>query len=633
MALNIFRKSGYASENEFEKAALHISDEGNNFLFIFRIKGKYFVQSKDKIYGGFDSVEKKIFRKNGKIFAFKASTFSKKLGLIKEENQDSLIINKRILGPFNKIHDYSLNDNITFYLWHEILGDTYLIVNNNKYGSFRKIYNVAFSSDGSSFAFCYKSGSKKYVRINDVISEPYDDLSDFILDYPSNFTGYIFRKNEGEYFVKINNRVQGPFESVSDLHYYKEYGHYTYNYSKDKTNYYQINDSVLSGYDKYVAEKINRNFILIRSVIKTEAAFRMSKKETTHHAVVKDVGLFSNVTDHKLSSTGDSFIFSYFRGGQYYVVTGEYEYGPYKSVSNLMISSGGENYCFVYQKQFDNFYININGDIFGPYVSVSDVVITNSASSFGFIFMKNAKYFVNISNNLHGMYDAASNLKLSENGSGYVYKFSKRQKTGPLFSKLLNFISFNGEIVEEEADIIDYQTNSIGIEAIIFKRDNSWFINLNDTLFGPFDNISEWRFLPDETLFAFKYRDKHSDIDNLQINGKKYLSRDKNLKIYIPIFSNDRKKYGFIHYSDTHYYVQICNETFGPYENADFPSFSPDSGIFIFRYENSKGVHLNINGMEMGPFGKAEYTFHDGKLFITYLQEHMLYTDEITWQY
>ncbi|MDD3044264.1 MAG: hypothetical protein PHF33_02230 [Candidatus Delongbacteria bacterium] len=633
MAINLFRKSEYASENEFENASLQISNEGNNFLFIFKIKGKYFAQSKDKIYGGYDSIEKIIFRKNGKIFSFKSSTFSKKLGLIKEENQDSLIINKRILGPFNKIYDYGLNDNITFFLWYKTLEDTYIIVNNNKFGSFRKVYNIAFSADGSSFAFCYMSGSKKYVRINDVISEAYDDLSDFVMDFPTDFTGYIFKKNEG-FYVKINDGVHGPFESAAELHYYKEYGHYTYNFSKDKINYCQINDSVLSGYDKYVVEKINKNFILISSVLKTEAAFQMSKKETSYHIFVKEIGLFSNITDHYLSATGDNYIFSYARDGQYYVVTGEYEYGPYKSVSNLMISSGGENYCFSYQKQYDNYYLNINGDIFGPYITVSDIVITNSASIFGFIFMKNGKYLINISGDLHGMYDAASNLKLSENGSGYVYKFSKRQKTGPLlFSKLQNFISFNGEIIEDDADIIDYQTNSIGIEAIIFKRNNSWFVNLNDTLFGPFESVSEWRFLPDESLFAFKFREKQSDTDNLQINGRRYLSRNKNLQIYIPIFSNDKKKYGFIHYSDTHYYVQICDETFGPYEFADFPSFSPDSSIFIFRYENRDGVYLNINGMKLGPFKKAEYTFYDGKLIITYLQGHMLYTDEITWQF
>ncbi len=631
MGINLFRISEYSSGKEFENASLYISNEGNNFLFVFRTQGKYFAQNKDKIYGGFDSIEKIIFRKNGKIVAFKSSTFSKKLGLIKDENQDSVIINGRILGPFYKIKDFGLNDNITYYLWYETLGDAFLLVNNNKFGSFRKIYNVEFSPDGTSFALCYRSGSKKYVRVNEVISEPYDDLSDFIMDYPSSFMAYIFKKNEGEYFVKINDSVFGPFESASDLHYYKEYGHYTFLFTKDKTDFCRINDSVLSGFDKYVVEKVNKNFILVSSVLRTEASFQMSKKETSYHVIVKDIGLFSNVTDHRLSRTGDSYIFSYMKDGQYYVVTGEYEYGPYKSISGMKISSGGENYCFVYQKQYDNYYININGEIFGPYITVSDVEITDSASSFGFIFMKNAKYFVNISNNLHGMYDSASNLIL--NGSSYIYSFSKKQKTGHLFSKLQNYISFNGEIIEDDAEIIDYQTNYIGIEAIIFKRNNSWFINLNDTLFGPYESISEWRFLPDESLFAFKYRDKQSDIDNLQINGRKYLSRNKNLQIYIPIFSNDKKKYGFIHFSDTHYYVQICDETFGPYEYADFPSFSPDSRIFIFRYQNSDGVYLNINGMKMGPFGKAEYTFYNGKLIVTYLQEFMLYTDEITWQY
>jgi hypothetical protein len=150
-------------------------------------------------------------------------------------------------------------------------------------------------------------------------------------------------------------------------------------------------------------------------------------------------------------------------------------------------------------------------------------------------------------------------------------------------------------------------------------------------MFGPFASISEWRFLPDETLFAFKYRDTQSEIDHLQINGKKYFSRNKNLQIYSPIFSPDKKRFGFIHYSNTHYYVQITDETFGPYLYADFPSFSPDSKIFIFKYELEDGIYLNVNGMDIGPFYKAEYTFHDGKLYISYLQDNMIFIDEITW--
>jgi hypothetical protein len=229
------------------------------------------------------------------------------------------------------------------------------------------------------------------------------------------------------------------------------------------------------------------------------------------------------------------------------------------------------------------------------------------------------------------MYENASNLMISPDGGGFSYKFSKRIKISPVFTKVQNFISMNGEISENDLNVVDLQTNSIGIEAIVYKRKENWYLSLNETMFGPYDQISDWKFLPDDSLFSFKFKEPKSDYFNLQINGRTYYSRNKNLQVNSPIFSSDLKKFTFLHYSQTHCYVQVSDETLGPFIYSDFPSFSPDSKVFIFRYSLDDGVYLNINGMKIGPFGKAEYSFSDGKLYICYLQDNFIFIDEITW--
>jgi hypothetical protein len=200
-----------------------------------------------------------------------------------------------------------------------------------------------------------------------------------------------------------------------------------------------------------------------------------------------------------------------------------------------------------------------------------------------------------------------------------------------MFAKLQTYLSLNGEVIENDIEIYDYLINSIGIEAILTRTKTGMYINLSDTEFGPFFSISDYRFLQDESLFAFKFKMNQNEPDNLQINGRKFFSQNKNNQIYAPIFSTDGKKYAFIHYKQNEQYIQICDETFGPYEYAHFPSFSPDNKIFIFKYMNEQMEYLNVNGMRLGPFWKAQYAFADGKLYICYLQENTIYIDEITW--
>ena len=624
MAINLSRLKEFTSEENFEVAELHLTPQGKNFLFVYKIEGKYFAQWDDKVFGAFSSVEDVCFKKGGKVFAFKYSNFSKKLGLIKDSNQDYININGREVGPFSKIVSFRFNENITYYMLYESFGTSYVVINNQKYGGFKSVYKVFLSPDGESFTFQYKTDGRHFVRIKDEILGGYEEVKDLTVDYENDFYCFIFKKETGEYFARINSTLLGPFENCTDMHHYKDYNSYWLKYRKDGVNMIQVNNYVLSGHDSYDVPVFSNNMAVITSSKEKE-------KENATHFVSREHGLFSYVQEYCMSENKEEFIFSYYKMGQYYVVTGEYEYGPYKSVSRLSISPNGKNYCFVFQKQYDNSYININGDIFGPYIQIIDNKVSNDPDNFGFIFIKNARYFVNTGGELHGMYENASNLVLSDNGKGYTYKFSKRSKSGPLFSKLQTFISIDGSISEDDVEIVDYRVNSLGIKAIIFKRRTNWYIYLDEELLGPFNSLSEWRYLPDDTLFAFKFRDGQSEIDNLQINAKTFYSRNKNLQIYSPIFSPDNKRYGFIHFSNTHYYVQISDQTYGPYFYADFPSFSPDSKIFIFRYELDDGVYLNVNGMDIGPFHKAEYTFHDGKLFISYLQDNKIMIDEITW--
>jgi hypothetical protein len=164
MALNLVKIKEFVSEENFEVADLHFAADGKHFLFVYKIESKYFAQYNEKLFEGFDSVEHVSFRKSGRVFIYKYSSFSKKLGLIKDENQDYLNIGGQVIGPFTKIRDFKFNENLSYYIWFENLGKTYLTINNQKFGSFRSISKVFISAEGTHYAFQYKEGSLNYIK-------------------------------------------------------------------------------------------------------------------------------------------------------------------------------------------------------------------------------------------------------------------------------------------------------------------------------------------------------------------------------------------------------------------------------------------------------------------------------------
>ncbi|OGE82833.1 MAG: hypothetical protein A2Y39_04965 [Candidatus Delongbacteria bacterium GWF2_40_14] len=622
MALNLFRIKEFASESNFEIADLHMAPDGKHFLFIYKIENKFFAQYDDKIYDGFDAIEKVIFKKGGKIFIYKYSSFIKKLGIIKDENQDFINVNGKIFGAFTKVIDIFFNDNMTFFIWYENFGKTFVVINNEKFGPYRTVNKVFLSPEGTGYAIQYKDGSLIFIKTEDEIFGGFEDVKNFHIDNKNNYTGYIYKKPGGEYFVKINSNIMGPFQNCSELEYHADINAYYFFYTQDNVNFIRVNNYVIGGYEKYSIIMINKIFALVACT---------KEKTTEYQMVVNYIGLYSNILEYALGEDNESYIFAYTKMGQVNVVANGIEYGPYRKVSNLCISKNGTNYCFVFEKQYENNYVNVNGDLFGPYPYVSEAKIGNLNSNFGFIYQKNAKWFVNVSNAIHGMYEGAANLVLSDNGSGFSYKFTKRHKSGPFFAKLETYLSINGEITEKNIELFDYIINTTGIEATVYKYNQAMYVDLCGTELGPYQSLSQYKFLQDDSLFAFRFKMNPNDPEHLQINGRQFFSQNKTNQIYTPIFSNDKKRYAFIHFNQNGQLVQINDETYGPYELAHFPSFSPDDKIFIFKYMNNKMEFLNINGMKLGPFYKAQYAFSDGKLYICYLQDNMIFIDEITW--
>jgi hypothetical protein len=94
------------------------------------------------------------------------------------------------------------------------------------------------------------------------------------------------------------------------------------------------------------------------------------------------------------------------------------------------------------------------------------------------------------------------------------------------------------------------------------------------------------------------------------------------------MFNNDNKKYGFIHYKNEKYYVQVTEKTYGPYDFAVSPSFSPDGKIIVFKYIIDESIYFNINEQVYGPYGEGDYVFVGNKLYLVYLLEYQIIIDE-----
>ena len=618
--MQINRICEYVSTEEFEEANFYMSPKGNSFVFVYKVNSQYFVQVKEKIYGGFTEIQNISFTANGRLYSFKYASFKKIIGIIKDDNKEYLNINGRQFGPFGNVYSFKLNNNSTFYLSYRDYFKTFVKINKQKFGGFDKVREISISEDGKFYAFHYIEGSKHFFRYNTSVYGEYDKLDNIIINFEHNFFAFCFKKETGMY-VNINGKIHGHYLKTEELEYNTDFKMSSFKFTTEIGNYIQFNDKIFGPYEStgspYFSKK--KDFIYINYI---KDGFEK------YLVILRNIGVYKEVYFLKHDISEKSLLFTYAKNGYFFAIKNNKEYGPFNLIKGENISPNGMNFCFIFEK--DNFeFVNINDNTYGPYEQITEISIGNELDYFGFIYFKNKKFYVRIGAKVYGLYENVYNLTISNNGVGFSYNFVKTHKSiTNMFKKDELFTSIDGDIVEEHWDVLSYQRNLNGKKAIIYMHNNEVSVYYDNQTFGAFYSVSNPHFLKNNDLFSFRFKEEDKGLEHLQIDDKKYFALNKFTTVFYPMFNIDSKKYGFIHYKDEKYFVQVTNKTYGPYDFAVSPSFSPDGKMVIFKYIVEGSIYFNINEKVYGPFGEGEYVFVENKLNIVYLDKNQIVIDE-----
>jgi hypothetical protein len=325
------------------------------------------------------------------------------------------------------------------------------------------------------------------------------------------------------------------------------------------------------------------------------------------------------------------------KDNKYYIQINNQTYGPYDKVYNFQFSNDSSKYGWKFGKDCEyevckQYYIQINNQTYGPYDyvynlessddSIKYVKFSNDGSKYGWIFKKDNKYYIQINNQTYGSYDYVYNLESSDDSIKYV-KFS----------------------------------NDGSKYGWIFKKDNKYYIQINNQTYGPYyyvynlessdDSVKYVKFSNDGSKYGWwfgkdcKYGEGCKQ-HYIQINNQTY---GPYYYVYYFSFSNDGSKYGWRFVKDYKSYIQINNQTYGPYDYVYYGLrfsndgskygwlFGKDCGYYgkgIKSYE-CKQYYIQINNQTYGPYGRlSNFTFtNDNKAYIIYIKDNKMTIEQI----
>ena len=112
---------------------------------------------------------------------------------------------------------------------------------------------------------------------------------------------------------------------------------------------------------------------------------------------------------------------------------------------------------------------------------------------------------------------------------------------------------------------------------------------------------------------------KYGSIVFQNIKDKKYYIQINN-QTYGPYddvgdlkFSNDGPKYGWSFKKDNKYYIQINNQTYGPYDKFDkfeeYLQFSNDLSKYGWKFAKNGKLYIQINNQTYGPYDQVVYPY------------------------
>ena len=431
----------YSRGRIFKNAHHSFTDSSGNFSFVYREKGKAFVNINGKKYGPYDSVNGRTEAETTPVKIVTGGKFAFTYTL---KGKDYINIGGKISGPYfyadpksvsitpggSFSYNYLLNKN-----------NLYVVINSKKIGPLPASGNLAtgINDDGSFFYEYTDKRGDLFININGKEYRHED------VEFPSGKPGSNFIYKDGErWFVAYDNTVSGPYNEVSIIDS-------EFNGSRIS---YKYRDSSLSGW-----------YLFDRGVIK---------------GPYESIELFGNKLYH-----GKVPVFQFHKDDGVYVAIGDRISGPYNYTKRLALLDES-NYIFAYEKR-NRWYVNLRGETLrGSYGLIDDVAIMTNGT---FAFSHRDKNNTNRSK-------LTINSKITDHEDGYIDELFLAEN-GKTFTIVNNmgkmYVNAFGQELGPFPNIMSVNATETGDYYIVAsdRQNTRKLVIINGVVFGEYDQIQE----------------------------------------------------------------------------------------------------------------------------------------------
>ncbi len=425
----------------FKNAQFSSADSLGNFAYIYKDKGKAFVNINGKKYGPFDSVNGRTESETVSVKLARGGKFAFTYTI---KGKDYINVNEKILGPYIYVDPRSLS--ITpggSYSFNYLQNKTtlFVIINNKKFGPFPAAGNLSTGifDDGTYFYEYTDKAGEFFININ---GKEYKHEN---VEFPAGKMGNTFIFKEGDrWFVAQKDTIRGPFAEAVFLDTDSEKNRISFKYR----------DSSASGW-----------YLYDRGI--TRGPFR-------------NIDFFGNKLYH-----GNVSVFQFHKENGQYVSIGGSISGPYNYTKRLALSDE-KNYIFAYEKR-NRWYINLKGETLrGSYGLIDDVAIKADGT---FAFSHRDKNNTNRSK-------LTINSKVTDHEDGYIDELFLAAD-GKTFTIVNNmgkmYINAFGAELGPFPNIMSVNATEAGDYYIVAsdRQNTRKLVIINGKVFGEFDQIEE----------------------------------------------------------------------------------------------------------------------------------------------
>ena len=338
---------------------------------------------------------------------------------------------------------------------------------------------------------------------------------------------YILTKG-GRHYLKLNEEIYGPYDEILDVIFSKNDSKYGWVYKLEDYYFFQFNGSKFGPY-RYIYEAEFSDdgslFGFAYEVWKDSNGFHTESYANIGGEIY---GPFSWVSIYFPPKSSKYFLIIEKEDGRY-VKSGNKTYGPYNTLYEIASLENDKIYGWSFKDFNNRYYIYFSGKIYGPYFYyAAGPFVSKNGLSFGFVFSCGKDEFYvcfRINDKIYGPYkDPRTSLiqrpymiVFSPNGSSYAYSVMEGNSKGHLVingKKFGPYDFFSLPIFSDD-----------GLKFVFwFENDGKYFIQTNEKTYGDYEYISDFKISSDGSKIAWVF--KKEGKEHLQINDKIYKTCD-----------------------------------------------------------------------------------------------------------